>query len=179
MTVGKMCIIIKHRKVVSAVYAHLKELRESLGMTQEEFGKSIGIAKSTYNNYEKGIREPKSDFWIAVARKYGVTIDYLMGYTNDPRGNSANPSPDSHLLKEKLKILASEYKNIPDGDKLIELISNMDSDNQRAALDLLIRVLTMLVWRNLPPYSLQEDTDATITTDTQEVSPEGSKGKAQ
>lgn len=66
------------------MYAHLKELRESLGMTQEEFGKSIGIAKSTYNNYETGVRDPKSDFWVAVATKYRVTIDYLMGYSDDP-----------------------------------------------------------------------------------------------
>lgn len=66
------------------MYKNLKALRESLKMTQEEFGKSLGIAKSTYNNYEIGEREPKSDFWIAVAQKYNVSIDYLMGYTNDP-----------------------------------------------------------------------------------------------
>lgn len=36
------------------MYEHLKALRESLGMTQAEFGKSVGIAKSTYNNYETG-----------------------------------------------------------------------------------------------------------------------------
>lgn len=66
------------------MYEHLKELRESLGLTQSEFGKSVGIAKSTYNNYETGIRDPKSDFWIAVAQKYGVTIDYLMGYSDNP-----------------------------------------------------------------------------------------------
>ena len=53
-------------------------------MTQAEFGESVGIAKSTYNNYETGIRDPKSDFWIAVEKKYGVTIDYLMGYSNAP-----------------------------------------------------------------------------------------------
>lgn len=63
---------------------NLKKLRESLGMTQSEFGKSVGIAKTTYNNYETGVREPKSDFWIAVAEKYGVTIDYLMGYSQNP-----------------------------------------------------------------------------------------------
>ena len=67
------------------MYEHLKDLRESLGMTQAEFGKSIGVAKTTYNNYETGIREPKSDFWIAVAQKYGVTIDYLMGFSDDPK----------------------------------------------------------------------------------------------
>lgn len=81
------------------MYGHLKELRESLGLTQEEFGKSVGIAKTTYNNYEKGERSPKSDFWISVAKKYGVTIDYLMGYSNDPdkvgKENTPTPSVDS------------------------------------------------------------------------------------
>ena len=67
------------------MYEHLKALRESLGMTQAEFGESVGVAKSTYNNYEIGARDPKSDFWIAVAQRYGVTIDYLMGLVTTQR----------------------------------------------------------------------------------------------
>lgn len=85
------------------MYTHLKELRESLGMTQEEFGKSIGIAKSTYNNYEKGIREPKSDFWVTIAQKYDVTIDYLMDYSNDPHGTVAGTSRNPPLIGRQLK----------------------------------------------------------------------------
>lgn len=77
------------------MYGHLKELRESLGLTQEEFGKSVGVAKTTYNNYEKGERDPKSDFWIAVAQKYGVTIDYLMGYSDDPKKIGKENTPTS------------------------------------------------------------------------------------
>lgn len=77
------------------LYVRLKELRDSLGLTQAEFGKSIGIAKSTYNNYETGIRDPKSDFWVAVARKYGVTIDYLMGFSNDPYPEETNKKSPS------------------------------------------------------------------------------------
>ena len=78
------------------VYENLKKLRLSTGLTQEEFGKSIGVAKSTYNNYETGLRDPRSDFWIAVATKYGVTIDYLMGYSDDPHKTCllyTSPSP--------------------------------------------------------------------------------------
>jgi len=76
------------------VYENLKKLRLSTGLTQEEFGKSIGVAKSTYNNYETGLRDPRSDFWIAVATKYGVTIDYLMGYSDDPhKTGPATPAP--------------------------------------------------------------------------------------
>lgn len=63
---------------------NLKSLRKSLSMTQKEFASSLGIAVTTYNGYETGVREPRSDFWIVVAEKYGVTIDYLMGYSNNP-----------------------------------------------------------------------------------------------
>lgn len=66
------------------MYKNLKALRQSLNMTQKEFAASLNISYSTYNGYETGAREPKSDFWIAVAQKYGVTIDYLMGYSDDP-----------------------------------------------------------------------------------------------
>lgn len=56
------------------MYENLKKLRESLGLTQAEFGKSVGIAKTTYNNYETGIREPKSDFWISVAKNMELLL---------------------------------------------------------------------------------------------------------
>lgn len=107
------------------MYAHLKELRESLGMTQEEFGKSIGVAKSTYNNYETGIRDPKSDFWVAVAQKYNVTIDYLMGYSDDPRrqDDAENAKRGLAVIKylEEVgftvigSILKSHHEDITDG----------------------------------------------------------------
>lgn len=76
------------------MYKNLRALRESLKMTQAEFGKSVGVSKSTYNNYEIGTREPKSDFWISVARKYNVTIDYLMGYSNNPNKTSEEKPSD-------------------------------------------------------------------------------------
>ncbi len=106
------------------MYAHLKELRESLGMTQEEFGNSIGVAKTTYNNYEKGEREPRSDFWISVAQKYHVTIDYLMGYSDDPQktGYENAPAP-SEGDEEALSVdeVISAFVNaglVPEGKDL-------------------------------------------------------------
>lgn len=66
------------------MFNNLKELRVSLGLTQEEFGRSLGLAKTTYHNYETGLREPRSDFWSFVSKKYDVTIDYLLGLSPDP-----------------------------------------------------------------------------------------------
>ena len=52
---------------------NLKALRESLGMTQKEFAATLGIGVTTYNGYETGARDPKSEFWVAVAQKYSAT----------------------------------------------------------------------------------------------------------
>ena len=93
------------------MYEHLKALRESLGMTQAEFGESVGVAKSTYNNYEIGARDPKSDFWIAVAQRYGVTIDYLMGFSDDPKKTSEAKNAPSDLSEEALHV-ARDYEGL-------------------------------------------------------------------
>ena len=123
------------------MYKHLKDLRESLGMTQEEFGNSVGVAKSTYNNYETGIRNPKSDFWIAVAQKYNVTIDYLMGHSDDPHsiGPDVKQSPGTN---ESVPRDGREYEimglvyGLDDSQKdfLISLLEVVASKNQQKHL---------------------------------------------
>ncbi len=77
------------------MYKNLKALRESLGLTQKEFASSLSIGLTTYNGYETGARDPRSDFWIAVAKKYGVTIDYLMGFSDNPYPAGANKKSPS------------------------------------------------------------------------------------
>ena len=42
------------------------------------------VGRSTFANYESGKTEPTSEFWIAVAETYKVSIDYLMGFCDDP-----------------------------------------------------------------------------------------------
>lgn len=116
------------------MYVRLKELRDSLGLTQAEFGKSIGIAKSTYNNYETGIRDPKSDFWIAVAQKYGVTIDYLMGFSDNPYPISARKkssgtvedTPEDGLNDAEFHLIALYRALNPEGqEKLLDLADDL------------------------------------------------------
>lgn len=65
---------------------NLKSLRKQQGMTQEQFAQQFGVKKTTYSNYEVGFSEPPMEFWIAVAEKYRVSIDYLMGITDNPKG---------------------------------------------------------------------------------------------
>lgn len=106
------------------MYPRLRDLRESLGMTQEEFGKSLDIAKSTYNNYETGIRDPKSDFWVAVATKYNTTIDYLMGFSNDPHKTS-DTIKNAPLYSSEALRLAEDYDWLDEhGRKMVRIVAD-------------------------------------------------------
>ena len=117
------------------MYPHLKALRESLKLTQEEFGKSVGVAKTTYNNYEKGEREPKSDFWIAVAKRYGVTIDYLMGYSDTPTMIAPDVSSENRggmLTKNEVSRLseAMGQMNEEGREKVVEYAEDLAAGGQ-------------------------------------------------
>ncbi|MBE6993375.1 MAG: helix-turn-helix transcriptional regulator [Ruminococcaceae bacterium] len=55
----------------------IKRLRDSLGLTQEEFGTPLNIVRSTIANYERGVRS-LSDRTIAdICRVYGVSETWL------------------------------------------------------------------------------------------------------
>ena len=110
------------------MYQNLKALRDSLNMTQEEFGKSIGLAKSTYNNYETGVREPKSDFWIAIAQKYNVSIDYLMGIENPQNENQPAPTNGDELAEDDKRIIELLHQLTPENrERVFEIIKALAS----------------------------------------------------
>ena len=88
------------------MYKNLKLLRDMRNMNQKEFAASLGISYTTYNGYETGARDPKSDFWIAVAEKYGVSIDWLMGF-EPAAGSKKAPS----LSDEAMKV-AKDYSSL-------------------------------------------------------------------
>ena len=58
----------------------LKEERERLGMSQEKFGKSCGVGKTTQYLYERGERHPDSSYLDAAA-KLGVDTSYIITAT--------------------------------------------------------------------------------------------------
>ncbi|SDD05060.1 helix-turn-helix domain-containing protein [Peptococcus niger] len=61
----------------------IKSLRQENGLTQEEFGKKFGVAKSTVSLYESGKSTPDDSLKVKIADHYDVSLDYLLGRTND------------------------------------------------------------------------------------------------
>lgn len=63
----------------------LRDLREDHDLTQAQCAKIAFISKNSYIRYENGERTPPLDVIVALAKYYGVSIDYIAGLTADKR----------------------------------------------------------------------------------------------
>jgi len=69
--------------IVADFETRLKSLRKEKNLNQSEVAEELGIARTTYANYEQGKRFPGKENLIAIAEYFGVSIDYLLGETDE------------------------------------------------------------------------------------------------
>ncbi len=62
----------------------LKSLREAAGLSQAKLATKLGVSQSTVGGWESGKREPNFNTTIRIADYFGVSVDYLLGRTDDP-----------------------------------------------------------------------------------------------
>ena len=55
----------------------IKEIRETLNLSQEAFGKRIGITRASISNMEKGTRNPSEQTIISICREFDVNYSWL------------------------------------------------------------------------------------------------------
>ena len=61
----------------------IKEIRQSNGLTQQEFADRIGIKRGTIANYELGRNEPIDAVIALICREFGVNESWLRYGTGD------------------------------------------------------------------------------------------------
>lgn len=61
----------------------LRHLRKSVGLQQGELGEIFGLSPSAIGSYERGLREPSYKHLIAFAKHFNVSLDYLLGVTDE------------------------------------------------------------------------------------------------
>ncbi|MCI8402893.1 MAG: helix-turn-helix transcriptional regulator [Lachnospiraceae bacterium] len=62
----------------------LADLRNSQGMTQDELAKILNLTKHNISAYERGRNEAPDSVKAAIAIHFNVSVDYLMGLTDQP-----------------------------------------------------------------------------------------------
>lgn len=78
----------------------LKRFRREFKLNQKEVAETVGMVPQAYYRYESGKYIPQADLIITLADAYGVTTDYLLGRSDEPRPKSL--PPDSAQLLNTL-----------------------------------------------------------------------------
>ena len=65
----------------------IRDLREDLDKTQKEIAAILMCDQSLYSKYEREERPLPLEYAIKLAQFYGVTLDYLVGMTNEKKSD--------------------------------------------------------------------------------------------
>lgn len=60
----------------------IRGLREDKDLTQKQIADFLGVAQTTYSQYETGRRPLPIDYLIALCKYYNVSADYILGFSD-------------------------------------------------------------------------------------------------
>ena len=67
------------------LYKRIRDLREDKDLTQKEMAEALKCSQQVYSNYELGQRDIPTDILIKLSFFHKVSVDYLLGITNNPK----------------------------------------------------------------------------------------------
>ena len=77
----------------------LKEARQRKGIQQNDLADLVHVSRQAYSMYERGLRRPNWETMIELAKTLEVSVDYLLGLTEDPRPSYPLDSREREALK--------------------------------------------------------------------------------
>lgn len=66
---------------------HIRDLREDHDKTQQEIADVLGTSQTMYARYERGANELPIRHLLTLCNYYGVSADYILGRTENPKTN--------------------------------------------------------------------------------------------
>ena len=97
-------------------YTILKELRNEKGLTQEELAQKLGIRCGTYCKWEQNRANASYEDLIKLADFYQVSVDYLIGHTDD-LGNVTVITTQENTFNKDERTLLAQFKKLTDIEK--------------------------------------------------------------
>lgn len=65
----------------------LRDLRENNVFTQKQIAEYLYVKQSAYSRYERNSRNIPIEYLFKLADYYNVSVDYILGRTNNPDVN--------------------------------------------------------------------------------------------
>lgn len=83
----------------------IAEIRHNFGMSQEKLAEELNVTQASVSLYENGSNIPL-DILIEMSRYFGVTVDHLLGLSENL------PVPVENISEKEYNILCF-YRNLP------------------------------------------------------------------
>ncbi|WP_195927478.1 helix-turn-helix domain-containing protein [Lactococcus lactis] len=87
----------------------LKTVRLEQGYTQKEIADKLGVSQPNYQQWERGVRNPKDTTLSKIADILGVSLDYLKG--RDTVIDLAPYEPTEEDLKAIKSLIDNYFQN--------------------------------------------------------------------
>lgn len=85
----------------------IRQIRESLGLSQNEFSKRLSISRVSLTHYEAGDRTPDIEFLKRLHYETGYSLYYLLGLTDSKDDAFATTQRDTGLSEDSLALFES------------------------------------------------------------------------
>ena len=69
------------------MYKRIRDLREDKDLSQTKIAALLGMSQTGYSKYETGENDLPTAILIKLADFYNVSIDYMLGRTDNPKVN--------------------------------------------------------------------------------------------
>lgn len=106
----------------------IREARRQAGIKQIDLCARLGISQGALSGWENGKYEPGSAGWLSLSEALGVSVDYLMGVTEEQK---ETPTPNSEDERNVIRMAGR------DGSYVVRRLS----DEQYAAFKALLEQL--------------------------------------
>ncbi len=85
------------------VAERLRQLRESMKLSQVKMGEIVGVKQASLNRYELDIASPSLETLTRYAEFFDVSLDFIFGRTDSPQGKLYKNIPKIALDNEEKK----------------------------------------------------------------------------
>lgn len=100
----------------------LRELRGECGLSQYQLAGELGVSRGLIGNYEQGSREPDYVTLAGIARYFGVSVDYILGLTDDTGGAAQE-------FERKFLMLSDGGRR--DAEKYLDMLAVWEKDKEK------------------------------------------------
>lgn len=108
----------------------LYDLRSESELSQREIARQLHISQSTYHNWESGKTQPSIAQLIDLAEFFGVSVDYLIGNSDDCGIITYSENHNEKIIKRDEYELLRLYRSLPEAARknILDFIKNISSN---------------------------------------------------